>query len=148
MTIPDAQELHTHARRHAPGREQISWRTRLSTWGPALAWMVLLFYLSSRPKLPQLEDPSWNTLFRKGGHMGVYAVLAILNLRALYRRPSRYRLAWLLTVAFAVTDELHQGLVPGRHATVMDVIIDAAGATLGLCLVRWWPALREALAPR
>ncbi|MFP4345384.1 MAG: VanZ family protein [Anaerolineales bacterium] len=121
-------------------------------WGPAIAWMGMLFYLSSQPSLPQLEDPWWNTLFRKGGHFGVYALLAWLDLRALAadRQPGRrtYALAWVLAVLYAVIDELHQGLTPGRHPTLKDVVIDAAGATAGLFLAHRRESAREVPAPR
>jgi len=41
------------------------------------------------------------------------------------RSPS----AWALAVAvlYAITDELHQGFVAGRHPAVVDVGIDATG---------------------
>ena len=49
--------------------------------------------------------------------------------------------AWALAVAvlYAITDELHQGFVAGRHASPVDVGIDATGALLaivGVWLIR------------
>jgi VanZ family protein len=35
-------------------------------------------------------------------------------------------------VAYAGTDELHQHFVRGRHASPVDVAIDAVGVTLGI----------------
>lgn len=133
-------------------RERREFSRLLFLWGPAVAWMGVLFYLSSRPSLPQLEDPWWNTLFRKGGHFGAYALLAWLDLRALAagRRVGRatYVTAWVLAVLYAVIDELHQGFTPGRHPTLMDVLIDAAGATAGLFLAHLLESPREAPPPR
>ncbi len=43
-------------------------------------------------------------------------------------------------VLFAVTDEIHQSFVPGREATVRDVVIDAFGSGAAI-------ALRSALRP-
>lgn len=114
------------------------WRARLVAWGPALLWMGGIFYLSSRSTLPGLSNPFWNTLLKKGGHATAYALLALLYRRAL--RPALqsnaqlYGTAWLLTALYAVTDEIHQGFVPGRHATLTDWLIDGAGAALGLFL--------------
>lgn len=115
-----------------------NWRARLAAWGPALLWMGGIFYLSSRSTLPGPSNPFWNTLLKKGGHAIVYALLALLYRRAL--RPALrskaqlYSTAWLLAALYAVTDEIHQGFVPGRHATLTDWLIDGAGAALGLFL--------------
>ena len=43
-------------------------------------------------------------------------------------------IALALTGLYAVTDEFHQGFVPGRTASVVDVLIDSAGALTGLSL--------------
>jgi VanZ family protein len=50
--------------------------------------------------------------------------------------------AWALAVAvlYAITDELRQGFVAGRHPAVVDVGIDAAGALIAVVvvgIVRW-----------
>jgi VanZ family protein len=40
---------------------------------------------------------------------------------------------------YAVSDEWHQSFVPTRVGTPWDVLIDAAGAALGLSLAGlWW----------
>jgi len=41
-------------------------------------------------------------------------------------------MALLLSVLYAVSDEWHQSYVPGRSATIQDVLVDTAGACLGL----------------
>ena len=38
-------------------------------------------------------------------------------------------------VLYAVSDELHQGFVAGRHPSAVDVAIDASGAPLALVIV-------------
>ena len=42
---------------------------------------------------------------------------------------------WMITTAYAATDELHQLFVPGRSGQVSDVILDSAGAMAGLALL-------------
>jgi VanZ family protein len=37
-----------------------------------------------------------------------------------------------VAVAYAVTDEVHQHFVAGRHSSAVDVVIDAAGIALGI----------------
>ena len=41
-----------------------------------------------------------------------------------------------MAVLYAVTDEIHQGFVPGRNPQFTDLLIDAAGAATPLLLAR------------
>jgi VanZ family protein len=50
------------------------------------------------------------------------------------RATGRMSVAFVLATLYAVTDELHQSFVAGRHASPLDVAIDAAGVALGLAL--------------
>ncbi len=119
---------------------QHSWHL-LRRWGPPLALMALIFFLSSRPKLPGPENPLWNLLVKKGGHFVVFGALAWLYVRALTdERPARardYWLAWGLTLLYAISDEFHQSFTPGRHPALSDVVIDQLGAATALLIHRW-----------
>jgi VanZ family protein len=106
-------------------------------WGPAIIWMAVLFAASATPAADIPAFGLWDFVVKKGGHMLGYAVLAILFRRALgwERRP--VAAAWLPAVMYALLDELHQSLVPGRHPSLEDALgFDAAGAALGL-LISW-----------
>lgn len=78
-------------------------------------------------------------LVRKGAHMAEYAVLAALALYWLssFELPYRRRCAFaaLISVCYAATDEFHQLFVEGRSGQASDVLIDSAGALLGLLAV-------------
>lgn len=103
-------------------------------WLPAFAWMALLFWLSSQPDLPGPQNPLLDVLFKKTAHFGSYGVLALLYLFAFgawHKRPQ----ALLLTGLYAISDEYHQAWTPLRTPAPMDVLIDAAGATVALWLV-------------
>jgi VanZ family protein len=100
-------------------------------WLPVVGWAGLIFTLSSIPSL-STGLGTWDTVLRKCAHATEYAVLAALLLRALANAPA----AWLLTVAYAATDEWHQTFVRGRHGSPVDVAIDAAGALLGIAAWR------------
>lgn len=75
---------------------------------------------------------------RKGAHMTEYAILAILLYIWLGRWQMQHIktacLAAVLAVVYACSDEFHQLFVPGRAGRVSDVLIDSAGAVLGLAL--------------
>jgi VanZ family protein len=110
--------------------------TRLLTvWLPVVAWAAVIFTLSSIPSL-STGLGTWDTILRKGAHLTEYAVLGGLLYRALGREP----LALAVGIAYAATDELHQYFVRGRHASPVDVAIDAVGVAAGMLL---WLRLRE-----
>jgi VanZ family protein len=103
---------------------------RVSLWAPVVVWAVVIFVFSSIPSLAT-DLGLWDTVLRKCAHTAEYAVLAVLLFRAVERDVP----AFLMGLAYAVTDELHQELVRGRHASPFDVAMDAAGLSLGLLLV-------------
>ena len=102
---------------------------------PALLYAGLLYWLSSRPRLPEVdlglgfED--------KLAHFAAYALFSILLYLALtrptpwVRRPHLW--AVILGVLYALTDEWHQSTVPGRLFEVGDLVADAAG----LVAIQW-----------
>jgi VanZ family protein len=102
-----------------------------SLWAPVVAWAALIFALSSIPHLGTGLG-TWDTILRKCAHATEYAVLAALLVRVLENVPA----AFVLTVAYAVTDEFHQTFVRGRHGSPYDVLIDAVGALIGLLAYR------------
>jgi VanZ family protein len=107
----------------------------LTVWLPVLIWAAVIFTFSSIPSL-STGLGTWDTILRKGAHLTEYAVLGGLLYRALGREP----LALAVGIAYAATDELHQYFVRGRHASPVDVAIDAVGIAVGMLL---WLRLRE-----
>jgi VanZ family protein len=100
-------------------------------WLPVLAWAALIFAFSSIPSLNSGLG-TWDFVLRKCAHMTEYAVLAVL----LWRAVGRAAPALALASAYAVTDELHQTFVAGRHGSPVDWAIDTVGALIGLGLLR------------
>ena len=138
-----------------------SWRGRdaLRAWALVLAWLVIIFLLSSesfsepstgsllRPFLRWLF-PEWSTAeirnlhhaIRKAAHMSVYAVLAWLGFRALRLSlaANALRLAGLalgVVLATAASDEFLQSFSQHRTGSLTDVAYDLAGAILVLALL-------------
>jgi VanZ family protein len=99
----------------------------LTVWLPVLAWAAVIFAFSSIPSLSSGLG-TWDTVLRKGAHITEYAILGLL----LYRALEREALALAVGIAYAATDELHQHFVSGRHASPVDVAIDAIGVSLGM----------------
>jgi VanZ family protein len=107
---------------------------RPQLWLPPIAVMGLIFFLSAQPDLSSGLG-SWDLVLRKLAHATVFGVLCLLWCRALRTTAPDARAftaAWLLTLAYAVSDEWHQTFVTGRHGAPVDVLIDAAGATIAV----------------
>jgi VanZ family protein len=141
--------------------------TLVGSWLPVAAWVAFIFAGSTEtfssghtsrfigpflrwlsPGLPDAAVELAAFWIRKMAHVSEYAVLAALLWRALWvpvRRDSR---PWSWPVAgqalvgsmlWAASDEIHQAFTATRGASVRDVVLDTAGAALGLLLVwRVW----------
>lgn len=112
----------------------------LIRWGAVFAWMALIYYLSAQTSLPSLTD-RFGALQSFAGHFVEYAVLALLlqwslggNSTAGKWAGAKHvtRWAFLIAVAYATMDEVHQHFVPGRHMDPFDLLTDAAGAAAAL----------------
>ena len=104
-------------------------------WGPVCVWMILIFTLSSHQRLSVSQEDVLNFLFFKTLHLLEYGALYLLSFRALRLSSSVvswgvYRYAFVITILYAISDELHQTFVPTREGTLRDVIIDGIGASI------------------
>ncbi len=74
-----------------------------------------------------------NLMLRKGAHVGIYTVVAIIALMAMGSRWRQltFRVI-LLALCCACLDELHQNWELGRTASLTDVIWDLNGCLLGI----------------
>ena len=122
-------------------------------------WMAIIFKLSAQPgeqsnllstkvttiivSLAQqfrsdVNVLSLNYLIRKCAHFLAYLVLGIIVLFAMRRigLTGKKGILWtlLICIGYAITDELHLGVVPGRTPKLMDVLIDSSGASLGISI--------------
>jgi VanZ family protein len=100
-------------------------------WAPVLLWAALIFAFSSIPSLSSGLG-SWDYVLRKCAHVTEYVVLTFLLARAVEREAP----AFALGVLYAISDEVHQSFVRGRHAAPLDVAIDSVGLVLGIALWR------------
>jgi VanZ family protein len=129
-------------------------------WMPVIAWLLLIFGGSTdffsaehtsrflvpfllwlNPHISPGAVEALQSVIRKLGHLTEYAVLAMLLWRAL-RGGTNWRAkitilfigTWFACAIFAASDEFHQSFVPSRTASPIDVMIDIAGALLGLAI--------------
>ncbi len=102
---------------------------------PAILWMVLITYLSSRNELPDVQQ-----LFKhadKVAHFGVYFVLGILLIIGVQSKTKQSNILNMFLVlivgsVFGFIDEYHQSFVPNRVADIYDLIADISGILISL----------------
>lgn len=104
----------------------------VSRYAPPLAVMALIFALSATPDLSSGLG-AWDTLLRKLAHITIYGVLWLTLARA--ARWQHPLLVTAIAILYAISDELHQSFVAGRHGSPLDVAIDALG--IGLAVLAW-----------
>ena len=100
--------------------------------------MAVIFFLSHQPDLSSGLG-TWDLIGRKILHATEYALLCFLWWRALasVMPPGRaLTLAAAICVAYAVSDEVHQTFIEGRHGSPVDVAIDTAGVAVTVALIR------------
>ena len=104
----------------------------VTRYGPPLAVMALIFALSATPDLSSGLG-AWDMLLRKLAHITIFGVLWLTLARATWwRRPI---LASVIAILYAISDEVHQSFVDGRHGSPVDVAIDTTG--VGLAVLAW-----------
>jgi VanZ family protein len=136
----------------------------IKSWLPVLIWVTVIFIFSSNPDpykyLPEawrsvvpLHEISNSSLTEWIGqlmHFVEYLVLAFLlrrslhasgrDARALYKTSAAGTkipaLVILISMLFALSDEIHQLFVPGRAFQVVDLLIDLLGVLCGVYLYR------------
>ena len=125
-------------------------------WAPVFIWMAGISYFSSRSDpLDFLPSPGPGISVDRLAHIGEYAGLAALLHRALTEQgrhgdranPLGSVSPCLPVIAsvcllFAIFDELHQELTPGRSFELADIGYDLIGAIAALGLI--WLRGREA----
>ncbi len=113
--------------------EKVTKRESRIFWMLTVSYMGLIFFLSSLQGFSLLGLPENSDKFI---HMVAYMPLGFLFYMSLIKSGFRrygFALAMFLTVLYGVTDEFHQAFVPGRYATIGDIMADSIGALLG-CL--------------
>lgn len=111
-------------------------------WLPVYLYLLLIVITSSFSRLPA-PQPDWFEI-DKIYHLIEYGILSFLSLRAFMNSPRKILssdavfFTILATVAFGLTDEIHQAFVPGRTSSIADWIFDSLGAVAGVLALKLW----------
>lgn len=142
-------------------------------WAAVMLWMILIFGLSAQPtektnKLSldvterimstraaiDIEDMDssniiiqMNGIIRKIAHFSLFLILGMLVSYALrwigLKGYKVSRIAILVCILYAISDELHQMFVPGRNAALTDILIDVAGSAVGIVIFIYFSKMNE-----
>jgi len=126
----------------------------LSKWLPVVLWAAIIFLFSANPNpyrflpaawrsaipLPTVSDSSLTEWIGQLMHFVEYLVLAFLISRALYKTSATSTklpaLVILISMLFALSDEIHQLFVPGRAFQIIDLFIDFLGSLFGVIIFK------------
>jgi VanZ family protein len=121
-------------------------KNSLLRWLPAVLIMAVIFGFSSTPSTKLPSFGLLDFVVKKGGHMAGYGLLALAYWYGMRFKKHLWWLALLFAILYAMSDEFHQSIVPGRHPSWVDVVgFDGGGALIALSLGNGWLARKRGL---
>ena len=82
---------------------------------------------------------SFSVIIRKLAHFSLFFIIGVLSFLSFYMFKINNFLklvnAFGISVFYAIFDEVHQYFVPGRGASIYDVLIDISGSLFGIFVV-------------
>ena len=133
------------------------WLWRTLFWALAIGWVAVLFFFSGQTAAESGKLSLWLThlvqrlfpwiplttdalehLLRKLAHFSIFALEGFLLCLAMMEssrdKGAGALLSGILCTAVAAANELHQSFIEGRSCEGGDVLIDSAGALLGIAV--------------
>jgi VanZ family protein len=129
------------------------------SWLSVIGWMSFIFLLSMQVGedsaelsggfveflspfikvfVPNASADTLHLIIRKMAHLTEFLILGILLVNALRQhfneKKEIYGLSFIISVLFAMSDEIHQLFINSRDGSIVDVLIDTFGIVIGLLL--------------
>ncbi len=107
----------------------IKWFEKHNKVSFLIFWIIasFIFYMSSQPydPVPTIKLQLKSTIY----HIGIFFLLCLFLMMALSKGKNKDWLFFAVIFSFfyGISDELHQFLVIGRHATIRDVLTNSVG---------------------
>ncbi|HLL61276.1 MAG TPA: VanZ family protein [Candidatus Nitrosocosmicus sp.] len=123
-------------------------KTFVFYWLPPLVWMITIFLFSARPRFGITEQSVSDFFIFKLLHMIEYGGLYFLLFRAIHtannNKHTSFKLAFIISFIYAVSDEIHQTFVPTREGRMRDVVIDTVGIiAVYLLMKNQWKMIKK-----
>ncbi|MGE5577533.1 MAG: VanZ family protein [Syntrophothermus sp.] len=113
-----------------------------------LAYMVTIYRFSSLPG-SQVSLPAPDYVMHALEYFGLGVLLGLtarsaVNMYKTSARPSNshFLAPIFIGFAYALSDEFHQFFVPGRNASVSDLLADLSGVIAAQILLQYWLSTR------
>jgi len=113
---------------------------------------MLMIFVSSSISVPP-EDLGYHKklidyTYDKSMHLLLFGILAyfIVSFLAEYKKIKWRNIFWiaiLFCYFFGITDEWHQGFIPGRGVSYWDLVFNLIGAIFGFIVYRLWHVVRK-----
>jgi len=135
-------------------------KTFCSRWLPVIVWAAFIFLISANSD-PYALIPErifkWIYLTHVKGirltkiigpisHVAQFAIFGFLLARAVSWKSALTKrdfwIVFLLSVAYALSDEVHQFFVPLRAFQLTDILMDSIGGVMGMLLYNWMQSKR------
>lgn len=120
-----------------------------------LIWMIIIFIMSSFNAEDSANQSNFivniianilninniellNLIIRKLAHFTEYLILGVLVINMFTKNNAKkyYLLSILLCIIYAISDEIHQFIIPGRACQIKDILIDSIGSITGIYLYK------------
>jgi VanZ family protein len=112
---------------------------RALLWGPVLAYVAVIFYLSAQSSPPVPGGvPDWVLHSIEYFGFAVFVFRAVAGGLPAALNRTRVLTTISIVTAYAISDELHQAFVPDRTPDIRDIRSDVAGASVALLACWAW----------
>lgn len=118
-----------------------------------IIWMILIFTMSSFSSTESNNQSNFiidiianifninnidnlNLIIRKLAHFTEYFILGVLVYNMTYNYNKKTFIAIIICVLYAISDEFHQMIVPGRSCQLLDITIDSSGSITGIYIIK------------
>lgn len=116
-----------------------------------ILWMILIFSMSSFNGISSNNQSGFivniisdilninnieklSFIIRKLAHFTEYLMLGILVSNMIKQYNKKWYITIIICILYAISDEIHQILTPGRTFKIFDIVVDSIGSITGLIL--------------
>lgn len=118
-------------------------------------WMIIIFIMSSFNSVESSNQSNFivdiianifkieniellSFIIRKIAHYTEYLILGFLTINMLNKNDisKKYLISILICLIYAISDEIHQFIIPGRACQIKDILIDSIGSITGIYLYK------------
>jgi len=82
-----------------------------------------------------LNDPNHPNVTNEHNDPNVLRIFLLTHLRINLSTRNRFFISGIIALIVGIADEIYQSFIPTRHASILDVFLDAVGIALTLFLV-------------